>query len=144
MIRKSFFVLVLFSTLAFASSEEFAKKMHYFTDYNSAVKYSINKYKPLMMTIVTTTCPWCKKLENQILQRKNIDDFVKANFTPILLNRDTDSYPKDKFNATAVPTTFFIDPIKQKIIYQIRGYKSKKEFLKHLEIAKNKYDKGVL
>jgi thioredoxin-related protein len=142
MIRSVILTIVVYATFLFASSEQFAKKMDYFTDYNTAVKYSIKKYKPIMMTVVTSTCPWCKKLENQVLQRDTIDSVVKTNFTPILQNRDKDSYPKDKFNATAVPTTFFIDPLKQTIIHQIRGYKSKKEFLKQLEIAKNIYYKG--
>lgn len=142
MIRNTILMMVVFSTFMFGSSEEFAKKMNYFTDYNSAVKYSIDKYKPIMMTIVTTTCPWCKKLENQVLKKENIDNIIKTSFTPILLNRDKDSYPKEKFNATAVPTTFFIDPLRQTIFHQIRGYKSKKEFLKQLEIAKNLYYKG--
>ena len=142
MIKKTLLLLTLFATLLFGSSEGFAKKMDYFTNYDQAVKHSISKYKPVMMTIVTTTCPWCKKLENQVLKRKEVDTVVQTNFTPLLLNKDKDSYPKKEFNATAVPTTFFVDPLRQTIFHQVRGYKSKKEFLKQLEIAKKLYYKG--
>ena len=142
MLRKIVLTLACLVTVLFASHDEFAKKMNYFVNYTDAVKYSVNKNKPIMMTIVTTTCPWCKKLENQTLKKENIDTLIKTNFTPLLLNRDKDTYPKEKFNAKVVPTTFFIDPIKQEIIHKVYGYKSKKEFLKQLEIAQKLSHKG--
>lgn len=140
---KRFVLFIVFCTISILyANDSFSKKMNYFSNYNEAVKYSISKYKPIMLIIVSTSCPWCKKLENQVLNKKQINDFIQLSFTPILLNREKDAYPKDRFKAKVVPTAFFIDPLKQEIIHKVYGYKSKKKFFKELQTARKLYYKG--
>jgi len=140
--RRFALLLAFFTISVLYANNSFDKKMNYFSDYNEAVKYSISKYKPMMLIIVSTSCPWCKKLENQVLSKKQINYFIQLNFTPILLNREKDIYPKDRFHAKVVPTTFFIDPLKQETIHKVYGYKSKKDFFKELKTAQKLYYKG--
>lgn len=123
----------------FGSSDPFAKKMNYLTQYQQAKEQSISKYKPMMIVIGTVTCPWCKKFENQTLKKKNIDSFIKLHFTPVKLLKDKDPYPKGILNAKVVPTIFFVDPRSEKPFLISTGYKSKKKFLTELEKAKSLY-----
>lgn len=141
MFSKLVLLVFVFFCSVFAQ-ENFTQKMNYQNDFQQAVKVAIDKYKPLMFTVVSTSCPWCKKFENQTLQKKEIDSIIQTNFTPLLLNKDIAIYPKETFDAKVVPTTFFIDPLTFEIFHQVRGYKSPKKFLLELEQAKNIYYKG--
>jgi len=140
---KAFLVFfIIAQSIMLGSTDSFAQKMNYFTNYEEALQEGVKKYKPLMFIVETTTCPWCKKLENQVLSKENINAIIQTNFVPLILNRDKDNYPKKLFEAKGVPTTFFIDPLTQKILHKVRGYKSKKAFTKELNTAKNIYYKG--
>jgi len=138
MIKKLILIAIL-SVFACSSTNNFAKKMVYFTNYNSAIKYSKNTNKPIMLVVMSVTCPWCKKLENQILKKSDINRLIRKNFIPVILNRDKDNFPKEKFKAKSVPTIFFINGETQNLFHETLGYKSKKNFIKEIEIAKKKY-----
>jgi thioredoxin-related protein len=112
------------------------------TNYENAIKKGIDTYKPVMMVIKSTSCPWCKKLENQVLQKKHINELIQTGFVPLVLNKDIDKYPKKRFDAKGVPTTFFINPLTYEAFHLVKGYKNHKEFLKELNKAKKIYYKG--
>lgn len=137
---KLFISISLLQLFLFASTDQFAKKMNYFTNYNEALKESKKQNLPIMLVVGTNTCPWCKKLENQTLKKPIIDKYVKKNFIPLKLHKDKDIYPKKRFETKVVPTIFFIGTKNEKLIYKVRGYKNKKEFLSDLEKAKSLYN----
>lgn len=144
MFKKLLSTFILLQISLFAINDSFTQKMNYLSDYQSGIDISISKYKPMMVVIGTTTCPWCKKLENQTLKKKQIDKYIKLHFTPLKLNRDKDTYPKEILEAKVVPTVFFVDPKTGRPFHISRGYKSHKKFLKELEKAKNiYYNKGM-
>jgi thioredoxin-related protein len=132
MIKHILFISVFFS-LGFASVNNFNKTDNYYTNYNQALEKSLQTNKPLMLLVVTTTCPWCEKLKKQTLSKEKINNFISKNFIPLILNKDKAQYPTDKFEAKVVPTVFFINPRDEKIINTSFGYKSQKKFLKSLE-----------
>lgn len=130
---KNIFFIALLSSFVFASMDSFAQKNHYFTNYEKAKENAKQTNKPLMLVLVTNTCPWCEKLEKQTLSKKEISNVVMQNFTPLILNRDTKLYPSDKFVAKVVPSIFFIDSTNEKIINTSFGYKTKKKFINVLD-----------
>jgi len=138
MIKKLTLIAIL-SVFTYGSNNNFAKEMIYFTNYNSAIKYSKNTNKPIMLVVTSVTCPWCKKLENQILKKSDINILIRKNFVPVILNKDKDNFPRDKLKAKSVPTIFFINSETQDLFHETLGYKSKKNFIKEIEIAKKKY-----
>jgi len=142
MIKHILLVSLLFS-LSFASMDSFAKKNNYFTNYKEAKEKSLQTNKPIMLVVVTNTCPWCEKLEKQTLSKNIIKKFVAENFVPVILNRDEAHYPINKFVAKVVPTVFFIDSKKETTIDNSYGYKSTKKFLTILEKIDSNY-KGKL
>lgn len=139
MFKLLLFLTLFLPTLLFSNSDSFAKKMGYSTNYQEAKKLSIAKYKPMMIVIGTITCPWCKKMENQTLKKKHIDNFVQLHFTPVKLIKEKDKYPVKILDAKVVPTIFFLDPKSEKVFHISRGYKNKKKFLEQLQKAKSIY-----
>ncbi len=144
MFQKLSFLLIFLCSISVSlfASNTLVEKLGYLTNYEKAVKDAIESHKPVMMVIGTTTCPWCKKFENQVLQKNNINKIVQTSFTPLVLNKDHDHYPKDRFVAKGVPTTFFINPLSYELIHTVEGYKHQNQFIKELETAKNLYYKG--
>lgn len=144
MLRKISFIFILVSSLqlTLTASNTLTEKLNYMTNYENAIKKAIDTYKPVMMVIKSTTCPWCKKLENQVLQKEYINESVQISFVPLVLNKDTNEYPKKRFDAKGVPTTFFINPLTYEVFHIVKGYKNHKKFIKEIEKAKKIYYKG--
>jgi len=130
---KHLLLVSIFFSLSFASIDDFANKNNYFVNYEQAKAKALQTNKPLMLVLVTTTCPWCEKLKKQTLNKKIINNYVSQHFIPVILNKDKGEYPVGKFTAKVVPTVFFIDAKTETIIDSSYGYKSKKKFLNILE-----------
>ncbi len=135
-------VLLLFLTsLCVANETSFEKRYDYFTSYKEAYAKAVETQKPLMILFVTTSCPWCQKLENQTLNKDEINDYVQFHFVPLLLNKDTDTFPKI-YNPFVSPTIFFVDATKEAKYSEVLGYKPTEEFFELLQQAHNTYKKA--
>lgn len=130
--------LCLLTSLTYASNEEFAKEFSYSTSYKAALLKSKETHKPMMILFVTTSCPWCKKLENQTLSKPRIDGYIQKNFTPVILDKELDTFPKS-LDPQVVPTIYFVNQKDEKQFSQIIGYKAQKEFFELLKKAKSHY-----
>jgi len=132
--RILFFVFIALTTL-YASSDA-AKELGYYSDYNSALAIAKQEHKPLMLVVVTSYCPWCRKFERKSLASKKVAPMVKAMFVPVIVdrNKDAEMFPK-KFQTPRIPTVFFVDPKDGKEYWKTIGYLSKGEFAEALEDA---------
>ena len=135
-------LLLMFSLAFSAQIDEFASELNYSRDYNSALKDAKETNKLLMLVIVGDYCPWCKKFERKTLSSKNIKSKVSKELTPLIIDnaKDRGNYPEE-FYTQRIPTVLFIDPKTQKSIHKTLGYTKKKEFLKDIDSALNKYKK---
>jgi len=132
--------LILFLTLSLSLlGSDIAKKLNYYTDYDKALKASIQADKPLMLVQVTEYCPWCRKLEESTLCGKDIKRIVSERFIPLLVFRDKSEFPK-KFRTPRVPTIFFIKGKTEEGYWEGIGYMEKDELFNNLEIALKMYD----
>ncbi len=132
-----FFIFVLF--LGFFSglngvSLDFATTMKYQTNYDEAIKKAKKEKKPIMLVLSSSTCPWCRKMENQTLKNETINKQVQENFIPLALDKDTDIYPKE-FLPQYVPTILFINPNTGEYFDQSIGFKSVAKFQESLDEA---------
>ncbi len=114
-------------TLWSASIANFAQTMGYETVYEKAVAKAKKENKNIMLVMVTHYCPWCRKYERDTLSKKSIRDFVSNKYVTLILNREAKKFPL-KFDTPRIPTTFFIDPEGDRLIYKEMGYKNKTEF----------------
>ena len=133
-------MLLAFSFALSAQIDDFASEVNYSRDYNSALKVAKQQNKPLMLVVVGDYCPWCKKFERKTLNSSLIQDQVKKDFIPVIIDKvkDKGNYPPE-FYSKLIPTVFFIDPKTQKHVYESLGYSKKTVFAVDMDLALKAY-----
>ena len=111
------------------SHEEFAKVMQYETDYDVALAKAKKEKKPLMVFMSTSYCPWCRKLESQVLAKEHIDKKIHEKYVPVMLNYDEKKFPENLLEIKITPTLYIVDPQSGKIEEKIVGYNNRSAFL---------------
>lgn len=129
--RYIFIMFMLLMSLN-ASSSKFIDKMGYEINYEQALLKAKKENKILMMVASTKSCPWCRKLERQTLQKKSVNNKIKENFIALAVDKDESFYPK-VFEVKVVPTIYFINPKDESVVLKTLGYKNRKDFKEILE-----------
>jgi thioredoxin-related protein len=134
--KKILLLLMISLSLFGANVDEYAKEAGFERDYKAALLKAKNENKLLMMVLGADYCPWCRKFERNTLSSELIMPRLKADFVTLVVDKkfDSNSFPKE-FQTQLTPKVFFIDPTKQKSIYETTGYIKKKEFAKDLDKA---------
>ena len=112
--------------------------MFYETNYDEAIKKGKKLHKNIMLVLVANYCPWCRKFEQRVLIKKEVNDLVQKNYIPLIINRETKKFPK-KFDKSFTPIVHFIDYKTEKSNASIVGYNNKDNFVYLLK--SNKYKK---
>jgi len=110
------------------SKQAFAEAMHYESNYEAAVKRAKKEKKNIMLVLVSNYCPWCRKFEERVLVKKEVDTLVKQHFIPLIINKEKEPFPK-RFDKGFTPIVHFIDYKTEQRYDGIVGYNSKDEFL---------------
>ncbi len=110
------------------SNQPFAIAMGYETDYSKALKRAKKERKNIMLVLVANFCPWCRKFEQRVLLRKEVDKLVQKNYIPLIINRETKRFPKE-FDKPFAPIVHFIDYKTSKSYAMTIGYNNREEFL---------------
>ena len=109
------------------NEENFASEMKYETNFDEAVKKSKKLHKNIMFVLVSNYCPWCRKFEQRVLLKKEVNDLIQKNYIPLILNREKEPFPKE-FDTGFTPIVHFIDYKTQKSYKNVIGYNNKDEF----------------
>ena len=80
-----------------------------------------------MLVLVSNFCPWCRKFEQRVLLKKEVNDLIQKNYIPLILNKEKDPFPKE-FDTGFTPIIHFIDYKTQKSYKNVIGYNNKDEF----------------
>jgi len=110
------------------SDQQFAIAMGYETDYSKALKRAKKEHKNIMLVLVANFCPWCRKFEQRVLLRKEVDQLIQKNYIPLIINRETGKFPKE-FDKSLTPIVHFIDYKTSKSYAMTIGYNNREEFL---------------
>ncbi len=135
------FTLLITIVFSLYSSETVAQQLGYYSDYKTALSVAQKEQKPLMLVVVTSYCPWCRKLERKSLSSPLIHQYIKAHFIPLIVdrNKDADRFPKT-FQTPRIPTVFYIDPDSTKSYWETVGYLSKSEFSESVHDAQKMFE----
>ncbi|HEY9129500.1 MAG TPA: thioredoxin fold domain-containing protein [Sulfurovum sp.] len=109
------------------NEENFASEMKYETNFDEAVKRSKKENKNIMLVLVSNYCPWCRKFEQRVLLKEEVNSIVQTNYIPLILNKEKDPFPKE-FDTGFTPIIHFIDHKTQKSYKNVIGYNNKDEF----------------
>ena len=116
------FLLTLFLltlTLFSANIDEYATKMGYERDFNTALEKAKKENRPLMMVLGSSYCPWCRRFERETLNSKKVNSYVKKEVIALIVDNrhDIKSFPKE-YRTSFTPKVFFINPKTQKSFYE--------------------------
>lgn len=109
--------------------DSFASEMKYETHYETAAAKAKKEGKPLMIFMTTNFCPWCRKLENRVLSKSDINAKIKEKFVPLMLNLDTDTFPEQFSKSRFTPILYIVNPNNDSITDQFIGYNNRDGFL---------------
>lgn len=109
------------------NEENFASEMKYETNYDEAVQKSKKLQKNIMLVLVSNYCPWCRKFEQRVLLKEDVNAIIQKNYIPLIINREKDPFPKE-FDTGFTPIVHFIDHKTQKSYKNVVGYNNKDEF----------------
>ncbi len=106
----------------------FAAAMGYETDYETALMKGKKAQKNIMLVLVSNYCPWCRKFEQRVLLKKEVDAVIQKNYIPLIINKEKDPFPKN-LDKAFTPIVHFIDYRTEQSYKSLLGYNSKEEFL---------------
>ena len=109
------------------NEENFASEMKYETNFDNAMKRAKKEQKNVMLVLVSNFCPWCRKFEQRVLLKEDVNAIIQKNYIPLIINREKDPFPKE-FDTGFTPIVHFIDHKTQKSYKNVVGYYNKDEF----------------
>jgi len=112
-----------------------AQSLGYETDFAKAVSLAKKQHKKVMLVLVANYCPWCRKFEELVLRKTDVNALVHEKFVPVILNKEKDAFPAE-LNISFTPVVHFVDPDTLKSYHTVAGYNSREEFLHWLATAK--------
>ncbi len=115
----------------------FAAAMGYETNYETALKKAKKAQKNVMLVLVSNYCPWCRKFEQRVLLKKEVDAVIQKNYIPLIINKERDSFPKE-LDMAFTPIIHFIDYKTLRSYKSLLGYNSKEEFLHTIKTDSSK------
>ena len=115
------------------SHESFSKEMQYETDYALALNRAKKENKPLMVFMSTSYCPWCRKLESQILAKEGINKKIHEKYVPLMLNLDKKKFPAYLAKTKITPALYIVNAKSEKIEEKFVGYNNRGAFLHTLK-----------
>lgn len=122
-------------TVNLTHEENFAREMEYETNYADALAKAKKMKKNVMFVLVANYCPWCRKFEERVLLKKELNDKIQSKYIPLILNREEGNFPKE-FSKSMTPIVHFIDYETEKSYHNVVGYNNREEFLHLLESDK--------
>lgn len=136
--------LLLLSVLVFnlmaTHAETAAQKLNVFSHYDKALAHAQKNHKVLLVVVVKEHCSWCDKMVERTLQDPEVKKASKTLVTVIL---DQNAEMPSQLNAPMTPTSFFVDPRNETVIFDDIGYIEADEFLHDIENVVEDYSTKV-
>lgn len=119
-------------TIVLTTEDDFAKALGYETNYKKAMRKAQKEKKNILFVLVANYCPWCRKFEQRVLLKKEVNKAIHSKYIPLLLNREKGDFPK-RFYKSMTPIVHFIDYKTQKSYHRVVGYNNREAFLRLLK-----------
>ena len=130
--------LIIFFSMMFLScdSKSTSDEKPHLSKYQKALSLAKESSKIVMFKLTSEDCHFCKKMDREVLENKEVESFLNKNF--VLLNIDVkkEKIPLD-LEYKVTPTFIFIAS-NEKLIYKIQGSWNKKDFIELLEMVLKK------
>ena len=131
-------VVMIFFSMMFLSCESnvtLDEKPH-LSKYQKALSLAQERSKIMMLKLTSENCHFCKKMDREVLEDKEVDSFFNKNFVLLDIDVKKEKLPLG-LEYKVTPTFFFIGS-DEKVIYKIQGSWNKKDFIELLEMVLKK------
>lgn len=108
--------------------KSFAIEMGYETNYHQALAKAKKEKKNLLFVLGANYCPWCRKFEQRVLLKKEVNQAIHQKYIPLILNREEGNFP-EQYKNSMTPVVHFIDYQTGKSYHHVVGYNNREEFL---------------
>jgi thioredoxin-related protein len=109
-IKKVFFLLLILSVSLYSIE---------WVSYDKAKVLQKKNHKPIMLDVMRNTCHYCKKMDKEVFDNKEMAQWLQERFILVQINLDEDLMPIDE-EVTFTPTFYFLDE-NGKILKKIPG-----------------------
>jgi thioredoxin-related protein len=134
---KKILTVVLFSMIFLSCESKVAsEEKREISSYEKAIAKVKKSNKLVMLKLTSEDCHFCKKMDREVLEDKEIALFLDKNFILVEIDIKKERLPL-ALEYKVTPTFFFIDK-NEKIIYKMQGSWNKKDFMDLLEIVLRK------
>jgi len=106
------------------------------SNYQKAVLEAKENSKIVMLKLTSEDCHFCKKMDREVLNDKEVVSFLDKNFVLLDIDVKKEKLPID-LNYKVTPTFFFLTK-DEKPLYRIQGAWHKKDFVELLEMVLKK------
>lgn len=104
--------------------------------FEKALQKAKNEHKIIMLKVMTKDCYFCRKMEREVMVKKEVVELIEKDFIPVSIDISTTELPLG-LNTELTPSFIFIDE-NAKVLLNIPGAWGKKDFLDILREAKMK------
>jgi len=111
--------------------EDIRSKVHFESSYSKAFEEAKLKHKQLIIKLTAEHCRYCKKMDKEVFEDKDVVEKVNKNFVVLELDVNKDKLPLG-ITKTMTPTFFFVNE-EAKIVRKIPGSWNKVDFLDLLQ-----------
>lgn len=98
-IKKVFFLLLILSVSLYSIE---------WVSYDKAKALQKKNHKPIMLDVMRDTCHYCKKMDKEVFENKDMAQWLQERFILVQINLDEDLMPIDE-EVTFTPTFYFLD-----------------------------------
>ncbi len=121
---------------SFAKQPEPALKWQ--ADLQAAHKVATAQNKPMLLVFGADWCHYCKKLERETLNSKELANYVNQTFVPVHIDVDKDKKVAQILKVSGLPCSIVLSP-NADLLGRIDGFHKVSPFHKQLEAARVKH-----
>ena len=127
-------LVVAFACLSFgaAVAAEQSASIQWQTDLEQAVTNARETKKPLLIQLTATWCGYCKKMQRETNEDKEVVQAVNECFVPIMLDADANPEVMKLLKVEGLPTTVVVDT-ETREASSFRGFRTAKQLRSDLK-----------
>lgn len=130
MIPKIFLLCALFFGSSFGA---------YLSSYDALMSQAKKENKIAMALLVSSYCPWCKRMESETLTDPKVKALLEKDFVSAIIHKDQDSSLPKYLRPRLVPTVYFLNH-EGHVISETFGYKKAEYFLDDIDRAQYMFE----
>jgi len=134
MLKKIILMMFLLGTSLVASEIKWAK------DFESGIKESTAKNKPVLFVFSRHTCKYCVILDETTFKDKKVVEALNKDFVSIVSYTDENDYTPKELWRPGTPALWFLMPDGEPMFQPLMGAIDANNFLKALELVKEEFN----